>query len=108
MKIVIIGGGKVGSTIAAQLTKEGHDITVVDSSRSTADQIGNSLDCMSICGNGVAMATMQEAGVAGSDLMIACTAQDEVNLLCCVFAKKLGCKSASPASAPRNMLSRST
>ena len=93
MKIVIIGGGKVGSTIAAQLTKEGHDITVVDSGRSTVDQIGNSLDCMSICGNGVALATMQEAGVADSDLLIACTAQDEVNLLCCVFARKLGCKS---------------
>jgi trk system potassium uptake protein TrkA len=92
MKIVIIGGGKVGSAIAAQLTKEGHDITVVDVSDSVVESIGNTLDCMTLCGNGAASATMREAGVPDSDLLIACTAQDELNLLCCVFAKKLGCK----------------
>jgi len=94
MKIVIIGGGKVGSTIAAQLTKEGHDITVVDSDRAVAEHIGNTLDCMALCGSGATLSTMREAGVPTSDLIIACTPQDELNMLCCVFAKKLGCNRA--------------
>ena len=91
MKIVIIGGGKVGFAIAAQLTQEGHDITVVDNSRSVADRISDQLDCMAICGSGATVAVMKEAGVDKCDLMIACTAEDELNLLCCVFAAKLGC-----------------
>ena len=94
MKIVIIGGGVVGFTIASQLTNEGHDITVVDRSQIVADQISDSLDCMALAGNGAALEVMRSADVPGSDLLIACTAQDELNMLCCVFAKKLGCRSA--------------
>lgn len=94
MKIVIIGGGMVGSTIAAQLTNEGHDITVVDRSQAIADQISDSLDCMALAGNGASLEVMRSADVPNSDLLIACTAQDELNMLCCVFAKKLGCRSA--------------
>ncbi len=91
MRIVIIGGGKVGFAIAAQLTQEGHDITVVDKARSLADRISDQLDCMAICGSGASVEVMREAGVDTCDLMIACTAQDELNMLCCVFAAKLGC-----------------
>ncbi|MBE6996607.1 MAG: Trk system potassium transporter TrkA [Ruminococcaceae bacterium] len=94
MKIVIIGGGMVGSTIAAQLTNEGHDITVVDRHVSVADRISDSLDCMALAGNGASLELMRSADVPSSDLLIACTAQDELNMLCCVFAKKLGCRSA--------------
>ncbi len=94
MKIVIIGGGQVGFTIAAQLTKEGHDITVVDNSQAVADQISDSLDCMALAGNGASLEVMRGADVPNCDLLIACTAQDELNMLCCVFAKKLGCRSA--------------
>lgn len=92
MKIVIIGGGKVGYAIAAQLTKEGHDITVVDKSPEVANRISDNLDCMTICGNGALHEVMRTAGVPAADLLIACTAQDELNMLSCVFAKKLGCK----------------
>ena len=93
MKIVIIGGGMVGSTIAAQLTNEGHDITVVDKSQAIADRLSDSLDCMAMAGNGASLEVMRSADVPNSDLLIACTAQDELNMLCCVFAKKLGCRS---------------
>ena len=93
MKIVIIGGGLVGSTIAAQLTNEGHDITVVDKSQAIADRLSDSLDCMALAGNGASLEVMRSADVPNSDLLIACTAQDELNMLCCVFAKKLGCRS---------------
>ena len=93
MKIVIIGGGMVGCTIAAQLTNEGHDITVVDRSQTVADQISDSLDCMALAGNGASLELMRTADVPNSDLLIACTTQDELNMLCCVFARKLGCRS---------------
>ena len=92
MKIIIIGGGKVGCTIAEQLTKEGHDIVVVDSDRRVLEVISDTLDVMAVCGNGSSVAVLREAGAGESDLLIACTAQDELNLICCMFAKKLGCQ----------------
>ena len=92
MKIIIIGGGKVGCTIAEQLTKEGHDIVVVDSDRHVLEVISDTLDVMAICGNGSSVAVLREAGAGESDLLIACTAKDELNLMCCMFAKKLGCQ----------------
>ena len=92
MRIIIIGGGKVGTTIAEQLTKEGHDIVVIDSDRRVTDAISDSLDVMAVSGNGSAVSVLREAGASESDLLIACTAQDELNLMCCMFAKKLGCR----------------
>ena len=93
MRIVIIGGGKVGQTIAGQLTREGHDIVVVDSDSRVTERISDSFDVMAVCGNGSSVEVMAQAGVAESDLLIACTAEDELNLICCMFAKKLGCGS---------------
>ncbi len=93
MKIVIIGGGKVGFTIARQLTREGHSVTVVDPSPAVAEAVTESLDAMAICGNGANLDVLCAAEAQKSDLLIACTAGDEFNLLCCVFAKKLGCRS---------------
>ncbi|NLE13910.1 MAG: Trk system potassium transporter TrkA [Clostridiales bacterium] len=94
MKIVIIGGDRVGTAIASQLTVEGHDITVIDSSSQVVDRISDSLDCMAIHGGGAEKSVMMQAGVDKADLIIACTGEDELNLLCCVFAKKLGCGGA--------------
>lgn len=91
MRIVIIGGGKVGSTIAEHLTKEGHDIVVIDHDKRVVERIGDQLDVMALCGSGASVEVMRQAGVEESDLLIACTAQDELNLISCVFAKKLGC-----------------
>lgn len=91
MKIVLIGGGKVGYAIVRQLTKEGHDIVLVDSDPQVVEEVNNSLDVMAICGNGANLDVLRAAEAEKSDLLIACTAQDELNLLCCIFAKKLGC-----------------
>ena len=92
MRIIIAGGGKVGRAIAEQLTREGHDIVVIDVNRRVIQQISDGLDVMAICGNGSDVEIMREAGAPESDLLIACTAQDELNLISCMFAKKLGCK----------------
>jgi len=94
MKILLVGGGKVGYAVATQLVQEGHDITVVDMSQSVIDSISSQLDVIAICGSGSSPNTLKEAGISNSDLLIACSEQDEVNALCCVFAKQLGCKSA--------------
>ena len=71
MKIVIIGAGKIGATLAEQLAAESHEITVVDSDREALDAVGNSLDVMTVEGNGGSKETLQEAGVDTADLAIA-------------------------------------
>ena len=91
MKIVVIGGGKVGFAIAQQLTKEGHDIVVVDNDPAVVEEVNNRLDVMAICGNGANLDALRAAETERSDLLIACTARDELNLLSCVLARKLGC-----------------
>lgn len=91
MKIIIVGGGKVGFSIAEQLTKEGHDIVVIDSDSHVSNLISDSLDVMSVCGSGASAEVLHQAGVSDSDLLIASTGKDELNIMCCMFAKKLGC-----------------
>ena len=90
MRIVIIGDGKVGSTLAEQLAREGHDITVIDRSSVPLQQTEQALDILCVEGNGASYTTQVEAGMSEADLMIAVTASDEMNLLCCLVAKKLG------------------
>ena len=91
MKIVLVGGGKVGYAIVRQLIREGHDIVVIDNSRSVVEEVSNSLDVMAVCGNGANLDVLKTANAGNADLLIACTAQDELNVLCCIFARKLGC-----------------
>ncbi|MBR2742562.1 MAG: Trk system potassium transporter TrkA [Clostridia bacterium] len=92
MKIVVVGGGKIGSALLEQLAKENHRVTLVDKSRRVVTDITNSFDVLGVCGNGATVATQNEAGVPSADLLIACTNSDEMNLLCCLVAKKLGAK----------------
>lgn len=92
MKIVIVGDGKIGSTLAEQLSREGHDITIIDRSPTPLQQTGEALDILCIEGNGATAAVQIEAGVDTADLMIAVTASDELNLLCCLVAKKVGAR----------------
>ena len=91
MKIVIIGGGKIGFSLAEELTNENHDIVLVDNDKEKVKMISETLDVMTLYGNGAAIATQRAANVDECDLMVAVTAKDEVNLLACILARKLGC-----------------
>lgn len=90
MKIIIVGCGKVGVTLAEQLNKEGHDITLIDQDAQALEKVTNSIDVMGVAGNGAVYAVQMEAGIHGSDLLIATTNSDELNMLCCLIAKKAG------------------
>lgn len=90
MKIIIVGCGKVGMTLAAQLAKEKHELTVIDEKADRLHRITDHLDAMGIVGNGVNHTVLKEAGIESADLLIAVTGSDEKNLLCCVVAKKAG------------------
>lgn len=90
MNIVIIGAGKVGYSLARQLSIEHHNVTVIDTSADRVEYISSNLDAFAICGNGANYELQLAAGVKTSNLVIACTDLDEVNMLCCIVAKKLG------------------
>lgn len=92
MKILIVGLGKVGYAIAQQLEGEHHDLTLVDASADALTHAENSIDAMFVTGNGAGVGTLIHAGVRDADLVIAVTENDEVNLICCLMAKKLGAK----------------
>ena len=92
MKILIIGDGKIGSILAEQLSREKHEVTLVDRSGARLDQSNNELDVMVVEGDGASRAVQLEAGADRADLVIACTGADELNLLCCLIAKKLGAR----------------
>ncbi len=90
MKIVIVGDGKVGFALAEQLSKEGHAITVIDSNLDNLKNLMDVLDVLVVHGNGASLDVQREAGVDKSDLLIGATSSDELNILACLVAKKIG------------------
>lgn len=90
LSIIIVGCGKVGSTLIEQLSKEGHDITIIDKNAQKVQELTNLYDIMGIVGNGASYSTQMEAGIEETDLIIAVTESDELNLLCCTVAKRVG------------------
>lgn len=90
MRIVIVGSGNVGFNLAKLLRKEGHDIVVIDNHTEKLKKLVEVLDIMGINGNGSYYDVQMEADVPNADLLIAVTPRDEVNMLCCLLAKKLG------------------
>ncbi len=90
MNIILVGCGKVGRALARHLNEEGHSITAIDTDAEKARQIAESVDVMSVVGNGASIEVLREAGVETADVLIAVTGSDELNLLCCMFAKKAG------------------
>lgn len=92
MNIIIVGGGKVGCEIIAALTPEGHNIVLIDRDPDVVDQIASEYDIIGIPGSGVVISILEQAGVENSDLLIATTNMDEINILSCVIARRLGVK----------------
>ena len=90
MKIVIVGCGKVGTSIARELNDEGHDISVVDNNRKAVNRLSETLDVLGIEGNGATFEVLSEAGAETADLVIAATARGEVNLYACLMARSAG------------------
>lgn len=90
LKIIIVGCGKVGANLVDQLSKEGHDIIVIDKKAEKIQDITNIYDVMGLVGNGASYSTQMEAGIEETDLIIAVTDSDELNLLCCTVAKRVG------------------
>ena len=92
MKIIIVGDGKVGFTLAEHLSREEHDVTIIDTSDNALQKASDTLDVMCIKGDGASLTALKEAGADTADLLIAVTNLDEVNMVCCLTGKRLGAK----------------
>lgn len=92
MKIIIVGCGKIGTTLLSSLVSEGHEVVAVDSSPSALAEISDIYDIMCVCGNGVDSDVLIEAGVKDADMFAAITGSDEHNMLACFLAGRLGAR----------------
>ena len=92
MKIVIVGLGKVGRTILASLVKERHNVFAIDTDPEVVEKIRSKYDVMALCASGTEYDVLQESGVSKTELFIAVTGSDELNMLSCFAAKRMGAK----------------
>ena len=90
LSIIIVGCGKVGAALIEQLSKESHDITIIDKNPEKIQELAGQFDIMGLVGNGASYSVQMEAGIEDTDLIIAVTGSDELNLLCCTVAKQVG------------------
>ena len=88
MYIVILGGGRVGLSLADRLIIHGYDVTIIESNEDLCDQATEELDAMIICGNGTDTKTLEEANIEEADVFVATTGNDESNLLSCILVKE--------------------
>ena len=92
MRIIIIGAGKVGFKLAEMLSLGGHDVLVIEQDAERIRAVEEKLDVQTICANGASPDVLKENGVAGTDLLIAVTENDELNIIASLFSKKMGAK----------------
>ncbi|MDO5095108.1 MAG: Trk system potassium transporter TrkA [Peptostreptococcaceae bacterium] len=92
MQIIVIGGGKVGDSLAYHLTREGCNVTVIDTNLKLLEKFTQTYDIIGIHGNGTSRDILLQADVANADMLIAVTQSDEINTLCCMVGKELGAK----------------
>ena len=92
MKVIIIGCGRLGQNLAEKLNADGNKVTIIDMNAAKVEALTSRCDIMGVVGNGATQSVQREAGVENADLLIAVTDSDELNLLCCVLAKKKGKK----------------
>ena len=88
MYIVIMGGGRVGLTLANYLVSSGNDVTLIESNNGLCGNAATELDALVICGNGTNIKTLEEANVSDADVFVAATGHDEANLLSCILVKE--------------------
>ncbi|MBR2646141.1 MAG: Trk system potassium transporter TrkA [Clostridia bacterium] len=102
MNVIIIGCGRVGQTLAEKLNADGNDVTVIDVSAEKVNEVAGRYDVMGVVGNGATYTIQREAGIDTADLLIAVTNSDELNLLCCMIAKKEGdCQTIARVKNPQ-------
>ena len=89
MNIIIVGDGKVGYTLAKHLSKENHNITIIDNNAAALQKADSTLDVMCVSGNGARPSVLMEAGITEADLLIAVTSKDELNIVACLISKNL-------------------
>ena len=94
MKIVLIGNGSLGDSLIEFISKEDHNITVIDEDADMVTAVVNKYDVLGVTGNGATVEIQKEADVPNADVVISVAASDELNLLCCMIAKQLGAKHA--------------
>lgn len=92
MKIIIVGAGNVGTELIENLASENHNVIIIDKKQDLIENLVNTYDVKGICGNGATKDVLKEANVKGTDILIACTHNDELNILCCLLAKNHGAK----------------
>ena len=90
MKVIIVGAGKIGKAIIISMLKEKHDVTVIDSNKTVIENVTDTFDVIGMCGDGASFDILKDAGAAEADLFIAVTSLDELNMLSCFIAKKMG------------------
>lgn len=91
MKIVVAGCGKIGQTVIGNLVAEGHDLVAIDSDNKILDELTNIYDIMVICGNCADSDVLEEVSINEAELFVALTGSDELNMLSCFIAKRMGC-----------------
>ena len=101
LNVMIVGCGKVGITLVDQLSREGNEITIVDKNADIINELTNTYDIIGYHGNGASYGVLREAGIENTDLFIAVTESDELNLLCCTVASKIkGCSTIARVRDP--------
>ena len=90
MKVIVIGAGEVGFDVARILSIDQHDVVVIDTDPDALESVGDRLDVLTIQGNGTSAAVLEEAGIRKADLLVAVAAIDEVNIISCMMANRMG------------------
>lgn len=92
MNIIVVGCGKIGKVLLYSLVKENHNVTAIDNNEEVIESVRNGYDVMAYCGNGTSYEVLKKAGADSCDLFIAVTASDELNMLSCFAARRMGAK----------------
>ena len=89
MKIIVCGCGKIGTSLLSSLASEGHDLLAIDKDPAAIAEVTNIYDVIGVCGNAADCETLEEAGIRDTDLFIAVTSSDELNMLACFLAGRM-------------------